>query len=142
MRHFLTKRSLVGSDYQMVDIQSLPERHALKANEERSTYVPAPNGAGISPNNRFGVNQRDIEDQRFLGQDNTGIPKIDGPDFVPLKSDNSSSGVGKPKTGKASGKRSGHKKRDEKKLRKLKPDVKYDEFLSLKSSQSEFYDNL
>ena len=56
MRHFLTKRSLVGSDYQMVDIQSLPERHALKANEERSTYVPAPGGAGISPNNRFGGN--------------------------------------------------------------------------------------
>lgn len=37
MRHFLTKRSLVGSDYHMVDIQSLPDRHALKANEERST---------------------------------------------------------------------------------------------------------
>ena len=61
---------------------------------------------------------------------------------MPLKSDNSSNGVGKAKTGKASGKKLGHKKRDEKKLRKLKPDVKYDEFLSLKSSQSEFYDNL
>ena len=77
-----------------------------------------------------------------MGQENTGIPKIDGIDFVQLKSDNSSSGLGKQKSGKAMGKHSRHKKRDEKKLRKLKPDVKYDEFLSIKSSQTDFYENL
>ena len=127
----------------MVDIQSLPERHALKANEERSTYIPPPNGMGISPNNnRYAGNIRDGDDPRMLGQENTGIPKIDGADFVQLKSDNSSSGLGKHKSGKATGKHSGHKKRDEKKLRKLKPDVKYDEFLSFKSSQTDFYENL
>ena len=52
----------------MVDIQSLPERHALKANEERSTYIPAPNGMGISPNNnRYAGNLRDGDDPRMLG---------------------------------------------------------------------------
>lgn len=40
MRHFLTKRSLIGSEFQMAEISTLPQREAVKANEERSTYFP------------------------------------------------------------------------------------------------------
>ena len=45
----------MGSDFQMAEIHSLPERHAIKANEERSTYFPQAIGgnSGPSPNNRF-----------------------------------------------------------------------------------------
>lgn len=62
--------------------------------------------------------------------------------FTPqLKSDTSSIGQFKGQQGRVSVKKK-VKKRDDKKLRKLKPDLKYDEFLSVKSSQSSYINNL
>ena len=52
-----------------------------------------------------------------------------------MKSDTSSTGIGQFRGALGVGKyKKKVKKRDEKKLRKLKPDVKYDEFMSIHSS--------
>ena len=125
MRHFLTKRSLIGSDFQMAEISYLPYREALKANEERSTYFPG--ATSISPIE--GRDQMDTENAlKAAGMDVSN--------FVQLKSDTSSK-----QNGPGSAKKH-MKKRDEKKLRKLKPDVKYDDFLSLQGSQVSLIDGL
>ena len=39
MRHFLTKRTLIGAEFQMTDINTLPDRLAALGNEEKSAYI-------------------------------------------------------------------------------------------------------
>ena len=78
MRHFLTKRSLIGTDFQMAEISYLPYREALKANEERSTYFPG--ATSISP----------IEGRDQMNSEALKAAGMDVSNFVQLKSDTSS----------------------------------------------------
>ena len=108
----------------MTDISNLPYREALKANEERSTYFPG--ATSISP----------IEGRDQMNSEALKAAGMDVSNFVQLKSDTSSKQNGPSYAKKHM------KKRDEKKLRKLKPDVKYDDFFSLQGSQISFIDGL
>ena len=40
MRHFLTKRTLIGAEFEMTPIPSLPERFVNITNIEKSAYIP------------------------------------------------------------------------------------------------------
>ena len=68
MRHFLTKRTLLGAEFQMTEINTLPDRLVPLGNEEKSAYIHQLKENLFEPKSNF-------EDPDAVIEKKTLIPK-------------------------------------------------------------------